>query len=626
MKEKTICLTFICKDNEDTIKRMIDSCLPLVDEIIACDTGSKDDTVKLIHKFKKNLPVTTYYHKWKNFGHNRTLMMQAAAKSKCDYILVMDSDEKMMHLESFDFKNMVGDVVMIKTVSGSMEYYRDRMFKNSHDWKWIGYAHEYPHSETFKLKQHAKSIQLELYPKHNSNHITRNYNLLQEEEKDGLATSRTYFYLGQSAKDLGLLNEALEYYMKCIGLAIWDQEKFFALYDIARINHQLNKFDIAQEYYLKAHEVLPERAEPLYNLAKCLREQELYNQALIYLKVALGIPIPSDGLFLEWAVYKYLIEFEMSICSYWTEDYMKALICSKKVKETITADKISDHGVEVQNLKNISYTRLKLIAQGNLDILIIELPEGYDGLGDHLLFSHIPELAKKKGFKEVLVSDHNKYKTAGTKEAVWETNPFVDGFIDERGTHFDAAQLFEILNGKPIVNNMPMLKQISMVYDVYDDDYNGLPILYMGERKSVFDNVQELVDLEMKKTREGKNKHLFYDGNWKHYAGIEQKDVDDYFLTNSEIYDLEYPVKYQAENLGSCLTAKVLGMDEWETGTLETYILRILACHRFICLMSGGSVVSAAIGKPCVVIDDKSSSKYYKFPQINFYLSDIPDA
>ena len=62
--------------------------------------------------------------------------------------------------------------------------------------------------------------------------------------------------------------------------------------------------------------------------------------------------------------------------------------------------------------------------------LIIEQPWG--GLGDNLQFSTLPELCHAYGI-DVYVSNRNVYRNEDIKKLVWESNPFIKGFIDEPG-------------------------------------------------------------------------------------------------------------------------------------------------------------------------------------------------
>ena len=604
MKKPTICLTFICKNNETTIGDMIDSCFPFIDEIIACDTGSTDKTIGIIDSYCKKIPITIRRHEWKNFGHNRTLMMKEAAKSACNYLLVMDTDETLICTKIKQvFPILQHDVIMIKTVSGAIEYYRDRMFKNEFDWYWKGYAHEFPTTQGYFTKQVLDYFQLELRSKDGNAHIERNYNLLLQEEADGQATSRTYFYLGQSAKYLEKIDEAVKHYEMCIKETFWNEEKFYAYYDMGRITKLKEHFD-------NAYKTNPNRAESLYQLAIVYRQEEKYTHALFALNTASTIKIPKNGLFVERAVYKYLIDFELSINLYYLERYEESFEYATKVNTALRTDDNMDEGVYNQNNINIAYTRRKLVEKGNLDVLVIELPTGYDGLGDHLFFSHLPELAKKKGFKKVFISNANTYKTEGTKEAVWESNPYVDRFTDERGTYANEERMERLLRGNTQYPGMPFMKQITVIYEVYAEEYNCLPILYMYGRKSVFDKI---------KVWENKDAYTLFDGNWKSWCGLSQRNIDKYFAGYSIKSD---EIFHQMPDInGKALMCNLADVKILEPMGLKEYILYIAGSSKIICLMSGSSVVSAALMRKCIVLDGNSTNLMYKFPEINTYLN-----
>ena len=70
--------------------------------------------------------------------------------------------------------------------------------------------------------------------------------------------------------------------------------------------------------------------------------------------------------------------------------------------------------------------------------LIIEIRKG--GLGDHLFYSHLPRIAKETGaFDSVYISNHSFFRNEDYKKLIWESNPFVDGFTEDRGVfHFST--------------------------------------------------------------------------------------------------------------------------------------------------------------------------------------------
>ena len=71
---------------------------------------------------------------------------------------------------------------------------------------------------------------------------------------------------------------------------------------------------LAVLYFQKAWEYRPTRAEPLYQLARMYRLKSQNNIALMYALQGKEIPFPkNDLLFVDYHVYDYLFDYEISI-------------------------------------------------------------------------------------------------------------------------------------------------------------------------------------------------------------------------------------------------------------------------------------------------------------------------
>lgn len=153
----SICLCMIVKDEAPIVEATLVNILKhvkLTDWVI-CDTGSSDATVKIITKFFKKNKIfgRIVNHKWKNFGHNRTLSMNAARlHSDSDYIFVFDADDSIVG-DSFKLdKDTVMDADGYKVTFGGpgrSQYQRLAFFSNQKGkkdyglrWKYIGVLHE----------------------------------------------------------------------------------------------------------------------------------------------------------------------------------------------------------------------------------------------------------------------------------------------------------------------------------------------------------------------------------------------------------------------------------------------------------------------------------------------------
>jgi glycosyltransferase involved in cell wall biosynthesis len=83
------------KSKHMNIRSCIASFINQVDELIICDTGSTDNTIKVIEKLADRYKgkIKLYHDKWVDFAHNRNLSVERATK---DYILIIDADERLV--------------------------------------------------------------------------------------------------------------------------------------------------------------------------------------------------------------------------------------------------------------------------------------------------------------------------------------------------------------------------------------------------------------------------------------------------------------------------------------------------------------------------------------------------
>ena len=75
----TLCINMIVKNESKIITRMLDTVLPIIDAYCICDTGSTDNTVKVIEDYfkEKNIPGKVVVEPFINFSHNRNFALNA---------------------------------------------------------------------------------------------------------------------------------------------------------------------------------------------------------------------------------------------------------------------------------------------------------------------------------------------------------------------------------------------------------------------------------------------------------------------------------------------------------------------------------------------------------------------
>ena len=140
----TICLNMIVKNESKIITRLFDSVLPIIDTYCICDTGSTDDTKKVITDYfdEKKIAGTIFDCSFHNFGYNRTVALYEA-KNTATYLLLIDADMKLDIKSDFNKQNLTADVYSIQQGSNTFKYFNTRLVKSSLDIKCVGPTHEY---------------------------------------------------------------------------------------------------------------------------------------------------------------------------------------------------------------------------------------------------------------------------------------------------------------------------------------------------------------------------------------------------------------------------------------------------------------------------------------------------
>lgn len=374
--EKKLCLCMIVKNESSIIERCLNASKSIIDFISICDTGSTDNTPAIIKNWCKenNIPGTVHHEPFKNFGYNRTLAASLAQETypEADYLLLLDADMVLEVQPNFDKSSLENDLYLTMQYDNQIKYWLIRLLKTSLPWKSVGVTHEYwdiDHSRLGAVQPNYPGTQgridsLIIYDQTDggsrSHKFERDKQLLLEGIKDETTPvdlkARYMFYLAQTFSCLNELEEAIKWYKRRVEAGGWAEEIYYSLFQTGSCYERLanissfereqlikdaeeNKLTVNQSainnlafqeeqffslsiaYYQKAWDYRPTRAEPLYHLAKMHRIKSKNNIALMYALKGKEISFPQeDILFVDYHVYDYLFDYEISICAYYIEN------------------------------------------------------------------------------------------------------------------------------------------------------------------------------------------------------------------------------------------------------------------------------------------------------------------
>lgn len=314
----TLCLVMMVKNEAAVIARALRSVRPVIDAYSICDTGSTDGTQAIIRDELRGIPGKVHDCEWVNFGHNRTEAIRLAA-GKADYLLVMDADMEAVY--ETDFRPQLKRDYYEIRYTGPMDYCQPMLVRSGPDWQYLGVTHEYLNCDITDSWAFLDSLKLAHHEDggNRAEKFTRDVRLLEDDLKENPDSARSWFYLGQSYRDLNRYEEALGAYEKrAAHTEGWEEERWYASYQVALMKQLLGHPDEEiQAAYQLAINGRPHRLEPLCALVNYLVQSGRYLRGYQLSSFAIqGLNYPDrDKLFIERWVYTYQLYLLHAACA-----------------------------------------------------------------------------------------------------------------------------------------------------------------------------------------------------------------------------------------------------------------------------------------------------------------------
>jgi glycosyltransferase involved in cell wall biosynthesis len=302
----------IVKNEETIITRGLDSIRPFITHYAICDTGSTDGTVKVVEEYmeRHSIKGKVFHHLWKNFGHNRTLALEASREVCPDgWAWMLDADDTIEGerppLEALP-EDVNGASITIK--QGGSTYSRTQLFRNSVKWRYERSLHEFPTCDAPKIATIPPTVWNNSNREGARNKDPLKYKRDAEALMGDLAKypndPRTLFYLANSWRDAGNREKAIKYYHRRAALKTgWNQEAYVSYLNLLRLESNWNtKLELAW----KALEIDPTRLEVPFHIMveACMRHKDI-QQAYAIAAAPENRVMQQHMLFIENETYEW---------------------------------------------------------------------------------------------------------------------------------------------------------------------------------------------------------------------------------------------------------------------------------------------------------------------------------
>jgi tetratricopeptide (TPR) repeat protein len=328
----------IVKNEAANIERCLASVAPVIGAWVIGDTGSTDDTPERITRFfaARGIPGELHRFPFVNFGQARNEALDRCCRSPLafDYILFADADMELVIGDGSCLERLTAAAYLVQQ-RNEVLYDNVRLVRRDAEARYVGVTHEY-----LGVQGDQGRLAGIWYIDHatGSNRVgkfERDARLLEEDLVRDPNNVRSVFYLAQSYRDAGRLEDALAGYRRRVTMGGWDEEVWFSMYQVAKLTERPGQSpaEIAHAY-LAAYQYRPRRAEPLVDLAGWHRGRSEWALARLYARAAQAIPRPDDMLFLMDEAYRWRADDEAAIAAYYTGDPLECFALSWSLLDT----------------------------------------------------------------------------------------------------------------------------------------------------------------------------------------------------------------------------------------------------------------------------------------------------
>ena len=340
MKKLKICVYAICKNEEKFVNRWFES-MKEADEIYALDTGSTDNTVKLLENLGVNVKQEII-KPWRfDVARNKSMDL---LPSDTDICVCTDLDEVFSpnwrsELEKVWLKNTnrcryIYNWSLDKNNKPLISFYYEKIHSR-YNFKWIFPVHEILSFDFTENVVYNEAIVLNHYPdatKSRSSYLK----LLELSVKENPDNDRNTHYLGREYMYYGNYKKCISTLKKHLKLknSVWKDERCASCRFIARSYAFLKDYNNAIKYYKASIKEAPHLRDGYIELALLYYNLANYKEIIEVIEEALKIEKHPLTYINEKFSFDETPFDLLSLAYYEEENYLKSLYYINKCLET----------------------------------------------------------------------------------------------------------------------------------------------------------------------------------------------------------------------------------------------------------------------------------------------------
>lgn len=335
----TLSLCMIVKDEENEIRKCLDSVINIVDEIIIVDTGSTDNTIEICKEYTSNI----FEYVWNDdFSQARNFSIN---KASSDWILWLDADEELVVHNKKEFLKLfraksasIYSVKMLHFNDTDQDDYKEhyisyhhRVFRNHLGFMFEGKIHEHLNAkDKIDICPNIEIHHTGYLSKHIVKKSLRNLNLLIKEKEVNKEEPWLDYHIAAELYRLNEITKSFEFLNYSIALfltkgvkppALLYKLKYDILINTKSLDNAYNGIEKAIELYPDYVELQFYRGVILYQLSKYENAIKAFSYCIVLGENNINYLIKSGtGTFYAYfyigECYYQLNSFEHAITAY----------------------------------------------------------------------------------------------------------------------------------------------------------------------------------------------------------------------------------------------------------------------------------------------------------------------